>query len=89
MSLGQYTGTGLVKSVFITSTLQLAPMGVIFKQLKGEFSETDEDNDIAVHVLWAAPFNHTGQKGNNTEFIMKSVELCCVHLGFLKAKLNK
>lgn len=62
MSLGQYTGTGLVKSVFITSTLQLAPMGVIFKQLKGEFSETDEDNDIAVHVLWAAPFNHTGQK---------------------------
>lgn len=49
-----------------TSTLQLAPMGVIFKQLKGEFSEKDEDNDTAMHVLWAAPFNYTGQREEET-----------------------
>lgn len=41
-------------------------MGVIFKQLKGEFSEKDEDNDIAMHVLWAAPFNYTGQREEET-----------------------
>lgn len=41
-------------------------MGVIFKQLKGGFSEKYEDNDIAGHMLWAAPFNDTGQKQQKT-----------------------
>lgn len=56
----------MVWSVFTTPTLQAAPMGAIFKQLKGEFSEKYEDNDRAVHVLWAAPFKHTGQKEKKT-----------------------
>lgn len=41
-------------------------MGVFLKQLKGEFSEKYEDNDVAVHVLWAASFNPTGQNEKKT-----------------------
>lgn len=41
-------------------------MGAIFEQLKGEFSEKHEDNDTAIHVLWAAPFKHTEQKEKKT-----------------------
>jgi len=35
------------------------------KQLKGEFSEKYEDNDITVH-MWAASFNYTGQHETKT-----------------------
>lgn len=80
------THSNMVQSVFTTSTLQLAPRGVIFQQLKWEFLEKYEDDDIAVHVMWAAPFNHRGQKEKKTiqDSLQNLLNYAVLTWGFLR-----